>query len=372
MKLLVQVSLIIFLLMGQKILSETAIEEIIFTSSDSAEQSQILKEDKGSWLPVPIPVSNPTIGTGLQAILLYIHPQNSEKKDVPNATSGIVAMYTDSDSRMFGIFHENNFLDDTFRLKTFAGISDFNLHYFGFGEDRENLPLKYNIETESVFVEFLSLIPNTKNWFIGPKILWIDADLSFKLNFIEHDLPPITSNSVTSSLGLVVSYDDRDDNYYPSKGHLFEFSVFKDDENWGSHYNFEKTSMNYSYYHPVSNNQVLAFKGSMTDVSGKAPFYMMSNLDLRGNAFGRYIDNSSASIHAEWRYKFRQRWGMIGFVETGSVAESFSELGNNKRITSYGIGLRWQPIATESLHIGLDVALSSDDSAIYIRVGESF
>ena len=92
--------------------------------------------------------------------------------------------------------------------------------------------------------------------------------------------------------------------------------------------------MNYSYYHSVSNNQVLAFKGSMTDVSGKAPFYMMSNLDLRGNAFGRYIDNRSASIHAEWRYKFRQRWGMIGFVETGSVAESFSKLDNNKRITS--------------------------------------
>lgn len=30
---------------------------------------------KGKWLPVPVPVSNPTVGNGLALTLLYFHPQ---------------------------------------------------------------------------------------------------------------------------------------------------------------------------------------------------------------------------------------------------------------------------------------------------------
>ena len=43
---------------------------------------------KGTWLTVPIPVSNPTVGSGLQAAILYLHPKSSENPDVPNSTSG--------------------------------------------------------------------------------------------------------------------------------------------------------------------------------------------------------------------------------------------------------------------------------------------
>ena len=72
------------------------------TSQEILEQSDkatAMHEKEGSWLPVPIPVSNPTIGTGLQVVLLYLHPKSNETS--PNATSGLAAMYTDTRSYQF-------------------------------------------------------------------------------------------------------------------------------------------------------------------------------------------------------------------------------------------------------------------------------
>ena len=48
---------------------------------------------KGNFVAVPIPISNPTVGTGLQAALLYLHPKKDDSQS-QNSTSGIVGMYT--------------------------------------------------------------------------------------------------------------------------------------------------------------------------------------------------------------------------------------------------------------------------------------
>ena len=51
------------------------------------------KDNSGSWVPVPIPISNPTLGTGLQAVLLYLHPTEDDQDNL-NRTSGIGVMRT--------------------------------------------------------------------------------------------------------------------------------------------------------------------------------------------------------------------------------------------------------------------------------------
>ena len=63
---------------------------------------------KGTWLTVPIPISNPTVGSGLQAAVLYLHPKESENPEVPNSTSGIGGMYTDSESWFAAGFHDGS------------------------------------------------------------------------------------------------------------------------------------------------------------------------------------------------------------------------------------------------------------------------
>ena len=93
-------------------------------------------------------------------------------------------------------------------------------------------------------------------------------------------------------------------------------------------------------------------------------------LDMRGFSRDRYRDKKTLSLHAEGRYKFRSRWGVIAFVETGWFGKDLEDAGNNRRITSYGTGLRWQVTADKSLNLGLDLAVSTDDNSIYIQIGE--
>lgn len=106
--------------------------------------------------------------------------------------------------------------------------------------------------------------------------------------------------------------------------------------------------------------------------SGDAPFFDLSYLDMRGFARGRYQDNLTFSLHAEGRYKFLRRWGMVAFVETGWYGEDYQNLLSSQTIYSYGVGIRWQVTEDRKMNLGVDVAFSNDDQAVYIQVGESF
>ena len=303
------------------------------------------------------------------AALLYLHPS---KTGARNPTSGIVGLWTDSRSRALGAFHDNYFADDRFRLRLFGGHTNLNLDFFGIGENPENISTQYNINADIMAVEFLARIPKTESWFFGFRHRWIKATVDFSRDWPFPGLPPLKQTRRNSGLGMNLSFDSRDDNYYPESGQQFSLVWIDDNERWGSDFDFDKTTANYKYFLPVNERSTLALRASLRHVAGDAPFYLLSQLDLRGFPAGRYLDNSSVSAHAEWRYKFFSRWGMVAFVESGRVAASLSRLERARAVTSYGLGLRWQAIASKSLHLGIDIAYSDDDNAIHLRVGESF
>ncbi|SMF29051.1 Outer membrane protein/protective antigen OMA87 [Alteromonadaceae bacterium Bs31] len=338
---------------------------------------RVQKQEKGKWLPVPIPMSNPTLGSGLQAVLLYLHPKKvGDDVDTPAATSGLGGMYTNSDSKVIGAFHDNYFANDKYRLKVLFGAADLNLDFYGIGES-EGERLGYNIKPNISFAQFMRRAPYAKNSYIGIKHLYTNAKIKFDSEFFippewELEVPAIEFESVTSSLGFIYNYDNRDDSYFPSEGINAEVSLASDSEKWGSDYRFMRFSGSYRQYFSLAQKHILALKIAVSDVDGNPPFYMLSTLPLRGFAAGRYLDNSSFSGHAEWRYSFASRWGVNGFVETGKIGESFNHLPSSNSVTSYGVGLRWQPIASKELNLGVDLAQSEDDSAIYLRVGEAF
>lgn len=194
-------------------------EEVAEISGRVSNIESLNKNDQGVWLPVPIPVSNPTIGTGLQAALFYLHPKASTNPTVLNPTSGIVGMYTDSDSWFAGGFHDGNLNDDLYRFRVLAGSGQFNLDYFGVGDDStlKNDPIPYSISTDAVFSQLLRRLPDSKDWYIGLRYSFIRSNVFFDEE-ANPDLPTVTNNMVTSSLGLITNFDSRDDNYHPTKG----------------------------------------------------------------------------------------------------------------------------------------------------------
>ncbi|MFW2372423.1 MAG: BamA/TamA family outer membrane protein [Gammaproteobacteria bacterium] len=350
------------------------IEQDLREQADRANEVKVAAGKQGTWLPVPIPVSNPTIGSGLQAALLYLHPHESEDTTVPHATSGIVGMYTDSDSWLAGGFHDGSWKEDLYRFRVIAGTGEFNLDFYGIGEGsslRDN-PVPYALSSDILLTQLLRRFPGSDNWYFGMRYMAINSNVVFDFSTSIPGLPPISDDMTTSSLGFMLSYDSRDDNYYPTSGSHAEVVWMRDSEAWGSDFEFNKASSYYNYYYPFSAKDTLALRATLSDSDGDIPFYLLPHLNLRGFPTGRYKDNSSISGHVEWRRKFHPRWGFIVFYEAGTIADTVNTLFEFETITSYGGGLRWQVSKDNKLHLGIDVGYSDGESAVYVQVGEKF
>lgn len=371
-KKLIYLVLLAFLLPA---ISRAALEDDVMEQADRAHEiKSVVREKSGTWLPVPIPVSNPTIGTGLQAALLYLHPSNSDDPTVPGATSGIIGMYTDSESWLAGGFHDGNFNDDMYRYRITAGRGVFNLDFYGIGGDSNtnDITVPYTIASDIALGQILRRIPGTEDLYFGVRYMYIKSKVTFDFSNTIPDLPPVSDDMLTSSLGFIFSYDSRNNNYYPTSGSYSDIVWMRDDESTGSNFEFDKLDTFYNYYMPVTAKDTLAFRVTLANADGDTPFYLLPSLQLRGFAAGKYKDNSRFSGHLEWRKKIFPRWGVIAFYEAGSVANTVNTLLQADMISSYGGGIRWQVSKDKKINLGIDVGYSDGESAVYVQVGEKF
>lgn len=333
---------------------------------------------KGSWVVVPIPISNPTVGTGLQGVLLYLHPKADKASGAPNATSGLGGMYTDSKSWAAGVFHDGNWADDTYRYRVFLGAGDFNLMFYGIGDRPifSDNPIPYGMRVEGLGARLLRRLPGTQDWYAGVEYLYANTELKFspsRLNLnLGLKLADITGTVRSAGLGLVASYDSRDDNYYPQRGRLFQLKWTDYGRPWGGDAEYAKLSTFYNHYIPLWSGTTLALRANFQSSFGDTPYFNLPYLDMRGFARDRYRDINTFSLHAEGRHKFSPRWGYVLFAASGWHSEEVSKLVKGDAVTSYGIGLRWRVVADKTMHLGVDVAFSEGEAVTYIRVGEKF
>jgi hypothetical protein len=340
---------------------------------EDAHQGAEVVPAKGNIVAVPIPVSNPTVGSGLQAALLYIHPKKDDSLS-KNSTSGLVGMYTDSESWLAGIFHDGYWADDTYHFSGFLGGGDFNLKYYGIGDNpvlSEN-PFDYELSAFSLMLQLQRRIPLIENLYAGIHYLFIDTDITFKTSGLLPILSDLKGAIRTAGLGLIATYDSRDDNYFPMKGQLFQVKWINYGETWGGDQEYNKLTTSVNHYQSLIEQMVLALRCNFQASAGDPPFFDLPYLDLRGVSRSRYQDQFTLSVHAEGRYKFLPRWGLMAFVETGWYGDDMGNLISGRNIVSYGGGLRWQVTKDKKLNLGLDYAVSTDGEAFIVQIGEKF
>lgn len=365
--------LLVFILSATTVFA--SIEDDAIRRADQARDIKALAtKPKGTWLPVPIPISNPTVGTGLQAAILYLHPKTSEDSTALNATSGFMGMYTDTESWFAGGFHDGNWSEDRYRFRILAGAGEFDLDFFGTGESPifGDNPLSYQLRSDVLIAQSLRRFPGSLDWYFGMRYMFIDSEVTFEVGNFFPGLPSISTDMTTSSLGLMVTYDSRDNNYYPTTGSNFELVWTSDDDAWGSDYDFDKLTSFYNHYFSITAKDTLALRAALADTAGDTPFFLLPSLRMRGFPGGRYKDESSLSGHLEWRRKFLPRWGLILFGEAGSTADSMGDLFHAETITSYGGGVRWKVTKDKNLNLGVDIGFSGGDNEIYVQIGERF
>ena len=131
-------------------------------------------------MPVPIPISNPTIGTGLAVAELYLHPQRQDAPISPTSISGLMGMYTDTENWMVGAFHEGFYSEDSYRGRGLLGYGELNLKFYGIGNDSilRDRPVEYGAKATFFSPRLLFRLP-VKNWFLGARYLYLEIDNTF-------------------------------------------------------------------------------------------------------------------------------------------------------------------------------------------------
>lgn len=332
----------------------------------------ILYNKDASFQLVPIPVSNPTIGTGLALSGIYLHAQEEEKADAPSTTTGLVGLYTSTQSWGFGAFHDGYYLQDRIRVRAGLGYGLFNLKYFGIGENSffRDQPRDYTAQG-IVFAPRALVKTPIANTYFGLQYYFMSFKNTFDLATLHPLLPRFTYTTQTGGLGLVAVYDARNSNLWPTRGSWIEASANKFGDRFGGNFEYYKYVGKLAHYFPLAETLTLAARADGKFIDGRAPSYDLPQIKIRGFPGGKYAARNAVSAQAEARWNFLNRWNLLLFGGGGRIADDISDLSSNPTHWAGGSGFRYALSREHGLNAGIDVAYGDGRVEIYFQVGDS-
>jgi len=351
---------------------ENKIEEIQFNTTSTRSVSKKIIKKESRVVPVGIPISNPTIGQGLAAAILYMHPQSSKESDAPTSITGAFGMYTDTQSWAAGAFHDGYYLDDRIRFRVPITHADFHLKYYGTGADsplRDN-PIEYQA-VGNLFIPRLTFELPWDNWFLGGLYRIININTRFDRSDIIPDAPGLERQQQTAGFGIVTLFDSRDSNLWPSKGNWLDLTASVNGEYAGGDFNYLKTVVKWAQYFPLKDSVTLVYRIDGQFIDGDAPFWDLSRIRLRGYSSGQFLDTVALTAQAEVRWNFYERWTALAFGGGGRIADAVDEIGSADTNFAVGTGFRYMIVQKQKLSVGIDVAYAEGaEVSVYFQVGD--
>jgi hypothetical protein len=330
-----------------------------------------LKLGSGNWVAVPIPVSNPTFGTGLVAVGAYYYGQTEEQKKVqPASFTGAGGVYTDNKSYAYGVVHQQYWNEDRWRLTASGGYADFKL----FLSD----PVPGNEGTLDWLVSgyfaqaSLSRRIAESSWYLGGTVRYLD--ITQALNpFADYPEFNVGSKVISPALGATVLFDTRDNPTNAYSGLRVDGEALFSSASAGRrNFNYQSYYTRFRSYHQLEAPLVIAWDVHGCVKSGTVPLWDTCRVGLRGFPSTRYLGKSSLSAQVEARWNFRKRWGMVAFAGGGFIGDATRAEYEDDIIPSYGIGLRFMVMKAQRINLRIDYARSDDSSAWYLGVAEYF
>lgn len=329
-----------------------------------------LKLQKGDFVLVPIPISNPTLDSGLVAGGAYFYPQSEAQQKVqPASVTAVAAMYTNSDSKALGIAQQNYWNQDKWRFSGAFGTADLKLTLLAPDDSSNGQNVNWVIRGN--FAQAYISRKLLGNWYAGLGSRFIDIDQNLEADLSTNQLST-TAETRSVALGANLEYDNRDMPLNTYEGSIFQAKALFNDQAFGSNKTYQSYSLAYRAYYKMSMPLVLAWEVESCQRAGTVPLWDACSIGLRGFPVTDYLGKVSASAQFEARWRMNKKWGAVIFAGGGYVGSSFSAVREQELIPSYGIGLRFMVLQAKRINLRLDYARSTDSDAVYVSVGEAF
>jgi outer membrane protein assembly factor BamA len=182
----------------------------------------------------------------------------------------------------------------------------------------------------------------------------------------------------STGLGLILSWDSRDNGFYPTEGSLNKIKIAYYDDALGSDFDYTRYEADLRVYRSLdaTARHVLGLQGFGVLVTGAPPFYDLALMGgktiMRGYYQGRYRDNVLIAGQAEYRFRLFDRFRIVGWMGTGQVAPSTEGIRMRALQYSYGFGFRYVFDVAEQLDIRADFGFGKGTNGAYFDVQQAF
>lgn len=193
---------------------------------------------------------------------------------------------------------------------------------------------------------------------------------------LENQVYPGSTGGTTSSLGLILSWDTRDNIFFSTRGHYHQVFIHFSRGFLGSDFETTTVKLDLRKFLPVFSKHVLGWQVLFHSVQGHPSFRNYAKLGgdmmMRGYYSGRYRDKYFLGIQGEYRMPVWKRWGLAAFAGIGNVASRLGGFKLDEFKYSLGFGLRFKVSAREGTNLRLDFAWGKGTSGFYFTGGEAF
>jgi hypothetical protein len=340
---------------------------------DITDSNEPVMLKKRQFVIVPIPISDPALGTGLVVGGAYYYKQTPEQaKAQPASVTAAAGAYMTTDSYAYGVTHQSYLGGDKWRVSGLAGYADLKLDLLS--PDSNSLGADIDWLIKGTFVEAQLFRRMVGNWYIGGQFRYFDNEQEFRGSVagIDGNLT-VQSKIKTLGAGLMFEFDTRDVPANPYDGRRFEVDSLFNDASNDVDSNYQTYQARFRSYSQVAKKLVLAWEIRGCYQDGSVPLWDSCKVHLRGFPVTEYMSRTSASAQAEGRWRPFKRIGFVGFLGGGLSNRNYTDLRDDDLIPSYGVGIRGLVLESQRINMRLDYARSDNDQyAFYLGVTEAF
>lgn len=340
--------------------------------------------DIGGWIatqtgviPILSPVTEPAVGYGAALGLVLIHggglgglrdaPPGATGKPVTPDISAVAGVLTSNGTWAALAGHIGFWGGDRWRYKGAAGWISPRLDFY----DASGRAFGFNLDGLVIYQELLRRVGKT-DLFLGGRFVYLDATTRFAGENLPPEIPRPEFRTRDSGLGLVAEFDSRDNSFTPNRGVWVRASATFLGPYLGGDSVYQRYGVNTFGFTDPTPRLVLGVTVRAATARGDVPFYALPFVRLRGVPVMRYQGETAVSVEGEVRFGLTKRWWLVGFGGSGWTDSGAYRMLKDDTVVAGGLGFRYLIARLLGLQMGLDVAKSPEDWAVYVVFGSSW
>ena len=362
---------LIFCLLSIYSIQAQKFKENFIDSTDNALDLSTWLSQAYGFFPVATLITEPAIGYGAAFGLIHLSKKkelNFEGKPVPPNISVAGGAITENGTWAGVLLHQAYWKKDRIRFRGVAGYLSPNLVIYRDGPFGGELKFGFNLHGP-LFIPSLSFrIKNSKS-FLGAQYVFMKNTVSFDLPIEGIPINPIQTESTLSGLGILYTYDSRDNTFTPNRGFNSNVTLLMFDDFLGSNQDFLRLDSYAVGFEPIGNKLIIGGRFDYRAAFNEPPFYALPFVNLRGVPAFRYQGKQLMVLETEERWDFSKRWSLVAFAGGGKGFENLQSFDQEDWAYSLGGGLRYFLARKFNIYSGIDVARGPEEWAFYIQFG---